>query len=241
MPAKPKIPDPRDGALREFSYDLRKLGHGKRSIAFIAEVSEGAVSRAALYAAMSGTRLPSVDTIATLLRWWAGDPAAEEPSPGSFGGDLNGLMEIGWEWIERLPVTHPGRKAGMEWRRRYYRLDSAIRRQRGAASKASAVKIRVPEEQQQFIKALRDLVEETGLYWERWLLFGERTRRFDSYLAGERIPQWETLYEIVLACAKHTEKNKEDALRLFDRFKYLADEARAARARDRRIARKGRI
>jgi len=81
MPAPPRIPDRDAGALQAFAYDLRELGERKVPIPYIADRSQGNPSRAAFYAALSGTRLPSRATIAALLQWWAGEPAAEDQRP----------------------------------------------------------------------------------------------------------------------------------------------------------------
>ncbi|GEB60077.1 hypothetical protein GCM10017674_75610 [Streptomyces gardneri] len=74
----PQITPHKAGPLQAFAYDLRELGRGKASVAWIAGHEETSVSRAALYAALSGTRLPTAETVSTLLRWWAGSPEEED-------------------------------------------------------------------------------------------------------------------------------------------------------------------
>ncbi|WP_116215296.1 hypothetical protein [Streptomyces olivoreticuli] len=201
---------------------------------FIAARSSGTASRAALYAALSGNRLPSQATVATLLKWWVGDPLEEE-------GLADLLEDPHWGWIYRLPSAHEGRKAGLEWRDQYRRLTKAVQGERDKQPAATSVTIPVPNEQQRFIAALRGVLEATGLQETRWLLFGEHTRRVDSYLIGERVPQEQALRETVMTCTQYAEMSAEETLSLYHYLAYLADEARAARVRDRRIARKSRI
>src|SRR4051794_6175457 len=117
MPAHPRIPNPQEGPLQAFAYDLRELGEGKASVAWIADHEETTASRAALYAALSGTRLPMRETVSTLLRWWAGDPAVEERDE-----EENYFTELTWAWINRLPQDSEKRRFASEWRTRYQRL-----------------------------------------------------------------------------------------------------------------------
>lgn len=39
MPARSKVPDPSEGPLQAFAYDLRKLGEGKTPIPYIVDKS----------------------------------------------------------------------------------------------------------------------------------------------------------------------------------------------------------
>ncbi|WP_461712113.1 hypothetical protein [Streptomyces sp. DSM 41013] len=181
MPARPQVPDPKRGPLQAFSYDLRELGEGKVSIPWIAVHEDTIVSRAALYAALSGTRLPTAETVSTLLRWWAGKPADELV-------ELQNDWPHPWDWIDRLPQQHEGRRLADEWLARYRRVSQQVRRDRGPLIKVAPVGIRIPEEQQIFIAELRGLIEMTGLKTQMWLLFGSDATRVERYLAGEAIP-----------------------------------------------------
>lgn len=228
MPARPRVPDPEHGLLQAFSYDLRELGEGKVSIPWIAGHEDTVVSRAALYAALSGTRLPTAETVSTLLRWWAGSPADE-------------LLELQddwprpWDWIDRLPQHHEGRRLGDQWLARYVRLSRQVRKDRGPLPKAAPVVIGMPEEQRIFIAELRSLIERTGLGSDLWLLFGSGATRVERYLAGETIPTARSclLLEHRLEPFFPEDDNPPVGVRLWN----AAQSARAGRARARRIAR----
>ncbi|MCX4462394.1 hypothetical protein OOK58_58980 [Streptomyces sp. NBC_01728] len=233
MPANPRIPDPQEGALQAFAYDLRELGEGKVSVPWIADHEDTFVSRAALYAALSGTRLPTRDTVSTLLRWWAGNPADEVPNPD----DL--YDETTWGWIESLPRHQERRRLAEEWHARYLRLEREIRRQRDPRPKADSVVIALPEEQQLFIAELNRLIEATGLKDELWLLFGSNTSRIERYLAGQAIPTRRMCW----ALQNQLKPFLPEDLALpggTHRLWSSAEIARAGRVRDRRIARQNR-
>lgn len=230
MPARPKIPDPQVGPLQAFAYDLRELGAGKAAVSWIAGHQETAVSRAALYAALSGKRLPDRRTVATLLRWWAGDPEAETAGRSAYEDPF-------WGWIGRLPPDHGGRRVAAEWRTRYDRLVRATVGQRERRTRAKPVTIAMPKEQQAFIDALHELLRKTGLDNALWLLFGERTVRIESYLAGERIPTDAMIFFSVESCRPHIPNGRDVMLDELARLEHLACVARTARVRDRRIAR----
>lgn len=244
MPAHPRIPDPAAGPLAAFAYALRQLGEGKLSIPTIAERS--GVSRAALYAALSGTRCPSSKTVATLIRWWAGDPAAE------YEMDRDHLADPVWGWAVLLPLGHPGREANASWEGRYLRLVRELNEGRVHRQAAAPVSIAVPPEQQRFIDELQGLIGSTGLEDSRWLLFGELNRKVTSYLAGNCLPERRNISRIVMACleARGFELDPDgpdddegwalefDTTEVFDE---LVAEARVARARERRKARGGRV
>lgn len=232
MPAHPKVPDPTAGKLEEFAFDLRHLGEGKKSIPYIAR-QEG-VSPAALYAALSGTRLPEARTIGALIRWWAGDPAAETPEPRTASEE-----EYLWWWWARLPPANPAWIQVEKWQLRYDRLRRDIQAQREGKPVAQPVQIPPPAEQQLFINALQSLIEATGLGDSRWLLFenGRIRRRVESYLDGTQIPGELQLFPIVRTCLKHVEADEGKITTSWQRLEHLADDARSARRRDRRIAR----
>ncbi|MFJ8199084.1 hypothetical protein [Streptomyces sp. NPDC096152] len=232
MPARPRIPNPEDGPLQAFAYDLRQLGDGKVSVAWIAGHEETVVSRAALYAALSGARLPTMITLMTLLRWWAGDPADETPDP------VGRYEQSPWAWLYRLPSVHPGRKLTDEWMIRRTQLAREIENARESRPKTPRVVIAVPSEQERFIGELHDLISKTGLQDDRWLLFGPMALRVERYLAGEVIPTDGVCWEIVQRC-----RSFAPGLDLLDARRRLivaAEVARTARARDRRIARRNR-
>nr|WP_011265235.1 hypothetical protein [Streptomyces sp. F11]AAX51340.1 unknown [Streptomyces sp. F11] len=232
MPARPRIPDPQEGALQAFAYDLRELGEGKASVAWIAEHEETTVSRAALYAALSGTRLPKAETVSTLLRWWAGDPTIEEPDEDDY------LIEPTWAWINRLPFGDEKRRFAEDWRTRYQRLARGILDQREFRPRAAQVAIDVPPEQERFIRELNDLIGKTGLEDELWLLLGAHTPRAERYLAGESIPTDDTCWVLAHRLAEFIPDSYVEDLAV--RLVRSAEVARLARVRDRRIAREGR-
>ncbi|MEU2854548.1 hypothetical protein [Streptomyces syringium] len=156
-------------------------------------------------------------------------------------GEQGPFEDPNWGWINRLPPGHEGRPAGQKWRERYARLVRATLNERDWRPVASPVEIPVPVEQQQFIDALRDLIEATGLHDSRWLLFAGITRRVDSYLAGECIPQEEALIRVLKICVDHLEKiDGKTVDALYERLGHLAKQARAARVRERRVARNSR-
>lgn len=230
MPARPRIPNPQEGPLQAFAYDLRELGEGKASVGWIAEHEETTVSRAALYAALSGTRLPTRETVSTLLRWWAGDPAMERRD-----AEEDYFTELTWAWIDRLPQDHEKRRFANEWRTRYQRLVRDIRGEREFRPRAERVTIAVPPEQQRFIEELDALIEKTGLEDELWLLLGGDTPRVERYRAGESIPTddmcWRLAHRFVAFIPDM------DLSDLAIRLARSAEVARLARVRDRRIAR----
>lgn len=232
MPARPRIPDPQEGELQAFAYDLRELGEGKASVAWIAEHEETTVSRAALYAALSGTRLPKAETMSTLLRWWVGDPTLEEPDEDDY------LIEPTWAWINRLPRDHEKRRFANEWRTRYQRLARDILFEREFRPRAAHVAIDVPPEQQRFIGELNDLIGKTGLEDELWLLLGTYTPRAERYLAGESIPTNDTCWVLAHRLAEFIPDSDFEDLGI--RLVRSAEVARLARVRDRRIARRRR-
>lgn len=233
MPARPKIPDPADGPLQAFAFDLRQLGAGKAPVAWIAGHHETQVSRAALYAALSGTRISAAQTVGTLLRWWAGNPPEES-------GPIHPWTDLALEWMDRLPAGHAGRKVGAEWRARHERLarEQFEHAGRQFRDKPLPVVIDLPPEQRAYIEALLSLIRQTGLEGEMWLLFGYHVAgKVETYLAGRCVPTDGLNESIVRACVRHIDGGASRYLRTLDRLNYLAHRARAGRARERRIAR----
>lgn len=233
MPAHPRIPNPEDGPLQAFAYDLRQLGEGRVSVVWIAGHEETTVSRAALYAALSGARLPKRETVGTLLRWWAGNPADENPdSEDQF------YVEAAWAWVERLPRNHEVRRAAIHWRDRYLKLARDVEGAREFTPRAPRVAIAPPPEQHRVSDELKRLVSATGLDDELWRVFGKLTFRVESYLEGKALPSGDMCWTIVECCLSFAPSlDPDDAYR---RLARAAEVARAARARDRRIARTNR-
>lgn len=243
MPARPSIPDPEEGSLQRFAYDLRQLGEGKVSVPWIVRQGETPVSRAALYAALSGTRLPKGETVSTLVRWWAGNPSDELDlgSPELEDPDYYVDGNAAWFWIHRLPSEHEGRRRGVEWQTRYSRLARDVEFEREFAQREPSVTIAIPPEQQRFINELEGLIGKTGLQGddERWQVFGALTLRVERYLAGEAIPTQETCWQIAERCDPYV-PFEVDFYDVGRRLEMAAELARLARVRDRRTARKSR-
>ncbi|MFB6876328.1 hypothetical protein [Streptomyces sp. NPDC056323] len=246
MPARSRIPDPATGALAAFAYDLRQLGEGKTPIPVIAERSS--VSRAALYAAISGTRLPSRRTVATLVRWWAGDPSAE------YKTDDSRIANPVWDWALLLPQDHPSRETISNWERRYRSLVKELDERRVHKPAAAPVRITEPPEQRKFIDELLTLIDSTGMLDYQWLLFGELNHKVTSYIAGAYLPEKRNLTRIVRICLKaqgyeldpdilddDLDDDEGWALlaKTMESLGELVAEARIARARERRKARGG--
>ncbi|MEV5979693.1 hypothetical protein [Streptomyces sp. NPDC052114] len=230
MPARPRIPNPQDGDLQAFAFDLRELGVGKVGVSWIATHWETSPSRAALYAALSGKRLPEPDTVSTLLRWWAGSPDAERAQDSLRGDPI-------WGWIERLPAEHEARDQAQEWKARYLALARREGRRRWQPRPdALPVQIDVPREQHLFIAQLEALLAKTGLEDSLWLIFGTDTLRIDRYLQGQVIPNDTWCSRIVWTLVMFIDGL--DVETESDRLRRAAALARAARVRDRRIARK---
>ncbi|MEU1328007.1 hypothetical protein [Streptomyces microflavus] len=231
MPARPRIPDPRKGALEKFAFDLRQLGVGKVAVSWIAAQEDTKVSRPALYAALSGTRLPQGMTVSTLLRWWAGNPDEENPDARS--------RDPIWGWIQRLPAGHDARTQATEWKDRYLRLSRAESKRRSAKNRSwkptPPVRIDTPREQHLMIEQIKDLIERTGLSQDMWLLFGPEALRIERYLSGRMIPDGVSISQIVKRCAEFIPDlhRKDESRRLY----IAAEIARRARVRERRIAR----
>lgn len=236
MPARPRIPDPRKGDLEKFAFDLRELGVGKAGVGWIAAQPDTEVSRPALYAALSGTRLPYAQTVSTLLRWWAGNPDDEQP-------DVRSRDPI-WGWIRRLPADHQTRVQANEWRERYRRLARAEAQRRWARARTrnppTPVQIDIPREQQTLIEQIKDMIERTGLEQDMWLLFGSDTLRIERYLSGKVIPSPVWCVHMVRICEGFIlDRDLEPHTQYkIDRLCAAAELARLARVRERRIARK---
>ncbi|MFJ6076415.1 hypothetical protein ACIQFU_37295 [Streptomyces sp. NPDC093065] len=200
---------------------------------WIAGHEQTTASRAALYAALSGTRLPTAETISALLRWWVGNPADEVL-------DLEETyVESTWAWIERLPRDHEGRQLATGWRTRHLGIVRSIEQEREYRPKAQRVTITVPREQERFIAELRKLLQLTGLEDEPWLMLGSYNSRVERYLAGEAIPTDATCWDLVELLIDFLPQGV-DLLDVTTRLTKSAEAARAGRVRQRRIARKRR-
>ncbi|MGW7754471.1 hypothetical protein ACWGK6_23560 [Streptomyces violaceusniger] len=111
----------------------------------------------------------------------------------------------------------------------------SLRDEREFRPRAARVAIAVPPEQQRFISELADLIEKTGLKDEPWLLLGAFSSRVERYLAGAAIPIEETCRELAERLSSFIPGS--DLMDIGYRLERCAEVARAARARDRRIAR----
>lgn len=234
MPARRRQIDPTRSAVEAFANDLRTLGVGQASIPHIAEHSPD-VSRAALYAALSGRRVPSSKTLSTLLRWWIGPEALH-----SFNDDegyWDGTSQWGpdWAWLDLLDRSHPQWASIMDWMHRRASLADEMR----PTLTADPVTIPVPPEQQVFIESLRQALQSSGLldarppagYWELRRVESRLEKRLQRYLNGECLPTESSLFMLLDGTVDPRE---------YDNLLHLSDEARAARVRDRRAARHAR-
>ncbi|WP_153543395.1 hypothetical protein [Streptomyces sp. RB17] len=199
-------------------------------MAWIAGHEATTASRASLYAALSGTRLPKKETVGTLLRWWAGNPADEQWS----SDDLL-YAEPAWAWIGWLPADHEGRTLAVQWKDRYTRLVQKVESGRQFTPRAPRVSIAPPPEQQRVIDELKRLLGMTRLDDQLWLIFGSLTFRVESYLKGKTIPSDDMCWTIVERCKSFAPSL--DYVRAGQRLLAAVEVARSARARDRRIAR----
>ncbi|MGW2302419.1 hypothetical protein [Streptomyces sp. NPDC001809] len=225
MPARWSPVDPSLGEVEAFAADLRELGRGKTPVSFIADAEPG-VSRAALYAALSGRRLPRRKTVAALLRWWI--PAAPVRAVPE---------EWEWDWVYGLRDKETAEVAS-RWMERHAEL-SEKRRER-PTRRSEPVVIGEPPEQRRFIEKLRKVLEEHDLIegvmswdgcYERWVT-DVSSHNIQRYLAGAAIPEDDTIGSL-LAVVPEEEQVAELLLDLVR----LAQEARRARVRSRRIAR----
>lgn len=77
MPRRPRALDRNDSPLSAFALDLRALrdsaGADAKSVATIAK--EAGIHRASVFAALSGTRVPSRHVLSAIVRSWNGDAA----------------------------------------------------------------------------------------------------------------------------------------------------------------------
>ncbi|MFD5489514.1 MULTISPECIES: hypothetical protein [Streptomyces] len=230
MPARQLILNPDDGPLQKFAYDLRELGAGKCSISWIAKNYGTNVSRAALYAAVSGTRLPTEETLAALLRWWAGDPADESDERSLYGN------QHCWSWVRRLPAEHEGRRLVKDWQARHRRLQTKVWQEREFRAKAAPVTIDLPAEQKIFIAELRRLIKKTGLEDEAWLVLGYTFPAVQRYLSGQSIPTFGSCLVLAAHLVRFLPEGPDEEV-VADRLLHAASYARAGRARERRLAR----
>ncbi|MBL1119747.1 hypothetical protein JK364_46680 [Streptomyces sp. 110] len=139
-----------------------------------------------------------------MLRWWAGDPALEEPvRDEAYRNPI-------WVWIDRLPRDHEKRRLANEWRTRYARMERDVLGEREFQPRAARVAIAIPPGQQRFIRELADLIEKIGLKDEPWLLLGAFCSRVERYLAGKSIPIDDACWELAerLSSLEHVRLRK---------------------------------
>ncbi|QXE35838.1 hypothetical protein KQY30_17790 [Streptomyces sp. GMY02] len=225
MPARWTPIDPTAGEVESFAADLRELGKSKTPVSYIAD-AEPWVSRAALYAALSGGRLPRRKTIAALLRWWVpASPVRAEPG------------EWEWDWVYSLKDKEAAEVA-TQWMERHRAL-SEIRFE-WPTRRREPVAIDEPPEQRRFIEKLRKVLEAHDLIegimrwdedYECWVTAasGHNVQR---YLAGTVIPEDDTISSLLALVPE-----EEQAAELLLELVRLAQEARRARVRSRRLAR----
>ncbi|MFD9268710.1 hypothetical protein ACFWB1_04135 [Streptomyces goshikiensis] len=96
--------------------------------------------------------------------------------------------------------------------------------------------IDVPEEQQRFIAELKRLIEETGLEDEARLVFGRMTLAVNRYLSGQVIPMDGSCYDLAFRLARFLPAGS-DAQEVGERQIRAANDAKAGRVRERRLAR----
>lgn len=225
MPARWSPIDPTAGEVELFAADLRELGKGKTPVSYIAG-AEPAVSRAALYAALSGGRLPRRKTIAALLRWWIpATPVRAEPG------------EWEWDWVYGLRDKETAEVA-TRWMERHRALSE--KRREWPTQRKGPVAIDEPPEQRRFIEKLRKTLETHDLIegimrwdgdYERWVT-GVSGHSIQRYLAGTVIPEDDTINSLLALVSE-----EEQAAELLLELVRLAQEARRARVRSRRLAR----
>ncbi|MFF2896268.1 hypothetical protein [Streptomyces sp. NPDC057966] len=225
MPARWSPIDPTFGEVESFAAELRELGKGKTPVSYIADAESG-VSRAALYAALSGGRLPRRKTIAALLRWWIpATPVRTEPG------------EWEWDWVYGLKDKEAA-EVVTRWMERHSALSE--KRREWPTQRKEPVSIDEPPEQRRFIEKLRktlemhDLIEGITRWdedYERWVtaVSGHSIQR---YLAGAVIPEDDTINSLLALVPE-----EEQAAELLLELVRLAQEARRARVRSRRLAR----
>jgi transcriptional regulator with XRE-family HTH domain len=78
MPRRSRTIDQESGPLALFALDLRKLrdqapAHQQLSVDRVADLAGGKTSRASIFAALAGKRLPSRETLAAMVAAWAPD------------------------------------------------------------------------------------------------------------------------------------------------------------------------
>lgn len=87
--------------------------------------------------------------------------------------------------------------------------------------------------------ALSELIDDTGLAASTWLLFPDPAfrRLVERYVDGTFIPNAVQLEIVGTICLEAVGADADEAEERLLELAYLADDARSARARDRRIAR----
>ncbi|MFF3625423.1 hypothetical protein [Streptomyces sp. NPDC002467] len=164
--------------------------------------------------------------MSTLLRWWIPTP------PVRTGGG-----EPAWEWVYGIKDSETAAVAS-NWMERHSAL--LDRRQAWPANRRAPVPIAVPPEQQRFIKKLRETLEKYDMLDGVWdwdhdeqayatLVSAHSVQR---YLTGKAIPTDDTISRRLLYYVPEAQVRSV----LFELVR-LAQEARRARVRSRRIAR----
>lgn len=231
MPARRTSLDPSRSPLEAFANDLRALGRGNISLPYITEHTPD-VSRAALYAALTGRRVPSERTLSALLRWWIGGVEAGTEYAGEFeSGTPNPYV---WDWVNRWASDD---KMALIDELAGRREELTSREDRTQPTKP--VEIPVPPEQERFIESLHAALLDGGLledeepagWYEARRGQERKAERIQRYLQGKCIPTDKSLIELLVGVTRSAQ---------LETLLELAAEARTARVRDRRAARSSR-
>ncbi|WP_405204080.1 hypothetical protein OG795_00080 [[Kitasatospora] papulosa] len=163
-------------------------------------------------------------TVARLLLWWSAGPEIAEQGPSSY-------EDPHWWWLQRVQKYHEG----WAWSNRYFELVEQLATFR---TPAPPVSIDVPEEQLRLARALAEVAEAAGIDKDGWLRSGSTYRHLNIYLTGRRIPGNAVLWDFVSDWADRSDVEPlRDRLAAYHRLTRLADVARAARVRGRRVER----
>lgn len=186
MPRHPRPLDPESGPLAVFALELRALRQGIGPTApTIDQISANEqIPRSTLYAAMSGTRMPTEDVLAALVRSWQGDLTAWMIKRAAV------LQEIG---LRRLRDEAVG----------------TLRAQEERKEKQASEKLTLAEE---FGRDLRHLRTTAGLTLRelkpRLLQTSSRPISRSTVVEvelGRRLPSWRIVEDILRAILTHEE------------------------------------